>query len=282
MHDFDDSELRLALVSLDQAWEDKEENLRRCTAAAERAVALGARVVVFPEMTLTGFTMNATYVVESPADSWTIRAFSSLARELRIAIAFGVVLRGERLPANCMVVVGRDGEELGRYAKMHPFSHALEDTHYEGGSRLGTASIDGTRFGLTICYDLRFPELYSVLAPGCAVLLVIANWPEARIGDWNTLLAARAIDGQCYVVAVNRTGEDGNGIRYPRSSRVMDPRGRCTEPDAVDGVIETFTIDARAVERWRRAFPTLRDRRPALYAELLAGSVSRPVREAPR
>lgn len=267
--------MRVALVSLEQQWEDKAENLSRCRALARRAAALHADLVVFPEMTLTGFTMNATSVAEHPADSPTIHAFAALARELRVALAFGVVLHGSARPTNSMCVVGAAGAELARYAKIHPFSHAHEDVHYEGGSALATAVIDDVAWGLSICYDLRFPELYTALAATCDALLVIANWPSPRIAHWNALLVARAIDAQCYVVAVNRTGTDGNGMHYPRSSQVIDPRGERVAPIAVDGEVELFTIDARTVEAYRRAFPALRDRRPELYDELRAGTAAR-------
>jgi predicted amidohydrolase len=267
--------MRVGLVSLDQEWEDKAENLTRCRALARRAAALEAQLIVFPEMTLTGFTMSVASVAEHPADSSTIRAFSALARELRVALAFGVVLHGAERPANSMIVVAPDGAELARYAKLHPFSLAHENAHYEAGSSLATAIVHDVACGLSICYDLRFPELFTALAATCDAILVIASWPQARIGHWNALLVARAIDCQCYVVAVNRTGTDGNGIHFPRSSQVIDPRGERLVPDAVDGDVELFTIDARKVAAYRRAFPTLRDRRPVLYEELRASAAAR-------
>lgn len=255
----------IALASLEQHWEDKEANLRRCRALAQRATTLDAALIVFPEMTLTGFTMNATSIAEDPVASPTIRSFAALAAEFRIHAAFGVVLQGRHRPQNCLVVVDRDGAELARYAKLHPFSHAQEHAHYEPGSELASAHIHNVKFGLTICYDLRFPELYSALAATCDALIVIANWPETRIQHWRTLLAARAIDAQSYVIGVNRTGEDGNGIRYPRSSTVVDPRGAIVTPLTCDGEIELFALEPAVVAASRQAFPTLRDRRPELY-----------------
>ena len=166
--------MRVGLVSLDQEWEDKAENLTRCRALARRAAALEAQLIVFPEMTLTGFTMSVASVAEHPADSSTIRAFSALARELRVALAFGVVLHGAERPANSMIVVAPDGAELARYAKLHPFSLAHENAHYEAGSSLATALVHDVACGLSIC---------------------------------------------CYVVAVNRTGTDGNGIHFPSARR---------------------------------------------------------------
>lgn len=263
--------MKIALVSLDQLWEQKEGNLTRCRDAATRAAARGAELVVFPEMTLTGFSMNATVIAEDPQTSTTIAAFLQLARELGTTIAFGVVLRtpGGR-PSNCLVVAGSDGRELARYAKVHPFSHATEHEFYDAGDRIWSARIGDVTFGLSVCYDLRFPELYTALAPACDAMIVIANWPGRRIEHWDVLLRARAIDCQCYVIGVNRTGVDGNGIEYPRSSYLIDPRGEAVAPTAVDGDVSVFTLDATAVADYRRRFPTLQDRRSDLYRSWLA------------
>lgn len=261
--------MRVALVSLDQQWEDRQANLERCAAWVARAAALDADLVAFPELTLTAFTMNAGAIAEPQDDSPTIDAFRDMARRHEVHIAFGVALQGERLPQNTLVVVGRNGVELGRYAKLHPFSHADEHEHYEAGSATQAVRIARTNIGLTICYDLRFPELYSALAPVCDAVLVIANWPAPRIEHWHVLMRARAIDNQCFVIAVNRTGTDANGMAYPRSSAVISPRGAVLQPDLTEGELDVYTLDGAAAAKYRRSFPTLRDRRPDLYRRIL-------------
>jgi predicted amidohydrolase len=263
--------VKLALASLDQRWEDRTANLSRCTAIVAEAAGAGAEFVIFPELTLTGFTMNSAAIAEDADASPTMDAFRRLARQHQVHIAFGVALRGARRPRNTLVVAAPDGKVLGTYAKLHPFSHAGEDDHYEGGSSLARVQVAGMTVGLTICYDLRFPELYSALAPSCDAILVIANWPAARIEHWHVLARARAIDGQCFIVAVNRTGTDGNGISYPRSSMVVEPRGSLLEPALSRGELDIFDMDAAAVAHYRRSFPTLRDRRNELYRTMLTG-----------
>jgi omega-amidase len=260
--------VKIALASLDQAWEDKPTNLRRCHELCGSAAALDADFIVFPEMTLTGFTMNAGAVAEPQQRAPTIDAFGGLAREHDLNIAFGVVLEGEQRPLNTLVVVDRAGSELARYAKIHPFSFVDEDEHYDAGDALARARLAHITFGLTVCYDLRFPELYSSLAPDCEALLVIANWPERRIEHWHALLRARAIDSQAFVVGVNRMGTDENGIVYPRSSRIFGPLGDRLQPEESLDELELFTLDPAIVTRYRRAFPILRDRRPDLYPRL--------------
>jgi len=249
-------------------WEEKAGSFERCRVLAERAAARGSDLVVFPETTLTGFSMKATSLAEPAADAPTIRAFADLARELRLAIAFGVVLHGRTRPTNSMVVVDRTGAEIARYAKIHPFTFAGEDAHYESGERTAVAAVDDVVFGLSICYDLRFPELYTAAAERVHALLVIANWPEPRVPHWLALLQARAIENQCWVVGVNRTGEDGNGLHYPPSSRVHDPAGVQLAPEWREGELEGHTITAERVREQRRQFPVLGDRRPGLYREI--------------
>jgi omega-amidase len=257
--------MQVALVSLDVEWEDKRSNLERCRVLAARAAALGAELVVFPEMTLTGFSMNATSISEPPTSSPTIEAFSALSAELRVAIVFGVVVHGTERPRNTLVVV-EDGREVARYAKIHPFTYAHEHEHYEGGDALVVTQVAGAAVGLSVCYDLRFPELFAQLAPAAEIVLVIANWPARRIAHWHALLVARAIECQCWVVGVNRIGRDRTGAEYPRSSVVITPEGERQEARLGEDEVDVYDLDPGRVADYRRRFPVLQDRRPAVYA----------------
>jgi predicted amidohydrolase len=213
--------LHLALASLAPVWEEKAGSLERCCVLAARAASRGVALLVFPEMTLTGFTMKATSVAE-----------------------------------------------LARYAKLHLFSPAGEEACYERGERTAVAVVDDVVFGLSICYDLRFPEPYGAVAEQVHAHLLLANWPESRIAHWHALLQARAIESQCWMVGVNRAGEDGNGLRYPPSSHVFDPAGVHVTPDWTDGELDGYSISEEAVLEQRRRFPVLRDRRPAVYRDM--------------
>jgi predicted amidohydrolase len=257
--------MRTALVSMAPAWEDAPTNLTACAAYVRRAAELGAALVAFPEMTLTGFTMNAGRVAESADGSPSVRAFGELARDHGVHIAFGVVLEGRERPRNTAVVVAPDGGEVARYAKVHPFPLAGEDRAYEAGEELVVAAVRGARLGLSICYDLRFPALYAAQASEVDAFLVIANWPAARIAHWRTLLCARAIESQAYILGVNRTGTDGNGLEYPPSTLVFDPTGAGVEPVASDGDLAVFDVNPDAVAAYRSAFPVLRDVRRDVY-----------------
>jgi predicted amidohydrolase len=265
--------MKLALASLDQAWQDRAANLDRCADVLARSARHGALAAVLPEMTLTGFSMNAESVVEEPADSVSLNGFGRLAARSRIHVVFGACLRdgATRHPRNVLCHASPEGAAAVVYAKAHPFSFAGEDRVFEAGDALGFVTLPGLRLGASICYDLRFPALYAAMAPECSVILCIANWPASRIEHWHALLVARAIENQAYMIGVNRTGTDGNGIAYCRSSVLVSPEGRRLDPAVTDGDIDVYDIDPGVVRRYRDAFPTLRDRRPAFYRSLERG-----------
>jgi predicted amidohydrolase len=186
-----------------------------------------------------------------------------LAGELRSTVVGGIVRRGfDGKGLNCALVAGPEGELVAEYAKMHPFSFGEEARHYAGGERAVVVDVAGVRVGLSVCYDLRFPELYRRMA-GAEVVVVIANWPVAREGHWVTLLQARAIENQCYVVGCNRVGRDG-GNTYGGRSLIVGPRGELVADGAAWEHVVSGEVDVGAVHAWRAAFPALQDIRSDL------------------
>jgi omega-amidase len=262
--------LKIALVSLDQKWEDKAYNLQRCQSFIEQAAKHAADLIVFPEMTLTGFSFNTAQIAEPQASSATREAFSSLAGKYHIAIVAGVVLKGEGGKClNTLLAFSSDGIEQARYIKIHPFSFAGEHRFFDSGNCLATMDLCGLKLGFTICYDLRFPELYSALARDCNVLINIANWPKKRIRHWHTLLEARAIENQIFMIGVNRVGEDNNQLQYEKSSCVINPDGNPLESLLSEVEIDIYEIELQALENFRCQFSTRHDRLPNLYKALL-------------
>ncbi|MEI6135663.1 MAG: nitrilase-related carbon-nitrogen hydrolase [Desulfomonile sp.] len=266
--------MRIALVSLDQAWEDKVKNRVRVSEQVEEAVSAGAVLVVFPEMTLTGFTMNLGSAGEDPHDSETVKFFKNLAID-KITIAFGVVHVDAGQGTNKLIVVGQEGNFVASYTKIHSFSYAQENKYFRAGETPVFFGLNGLCIGLTICYDLRFPALYQALARNCDVIINIANWPERRLEHWDTLLRARAIENQVFMVGVNRTGVDGNGLKYERSSKVFGPSGKLIQPVFSDGLIDVVELDEAAVRETRTEFPVVSDRRDDLYAQFYRQSRKR-------
>lgn len=261
--------MKIALVSLNQIWEDKEANKINCLAYIEESSNHNVELIIFPEMTLTGFSMNTQKTAEDVEDSESINWFKNQARIKSVNIVFGVVLRAEEKAKNFLYFVDKNGNVLADYAKIHPFSYSGEDRFFVGGKDLKYATLEQVIFGLTICYDLRFPELYQALSKNCEIVLNIANWPQRRVDHWNTLLKARAIENQVYMIGVNRIGIDGNNIEYEKSSMIFTPNGDKLEPVYSNELITIFEFEPLDVIGIRNNFPVKNDRRIAFYKSIL-------------
>ena len=254
--------LRTALIQLDIRWEDRATNHERAGILLAQAAGAGARLAILPEMFSTGFSMKGDDVAEQPGGStgaWLVET----AAELGLWIVAGVAEKGTPLPRNTAHVVSPKGE-VTRYAKIHPFSFADEDKHYQGGDRVVTAVVEGVRVTPLVCYDLRFPEPFRLAAHETDLFVVIANWPERRRAHWQTLLRARAIENLAFVAGVNRVG-DGEGFHYAGDSALVSPWGETLAGGAENETVLVADVDPDAVKDARTKFPALKDRRPGAY-----------------
>jgi len=243
------------------AWEDPRSNFDKLEGAVKSADPAAESLLVFPELTTAGFSMDTAKVAEA-IDGPSMEFFSNLAASRACHTIAGVPLRsdGDKI-TNSAICFSPDGSVAGRYDKMRPFPLVGEGTHYTAGT--GTTVIDcgGWKVAPFVCYDLRFPELFrDAVVKGAEVLVVIANWPSRRVEHWMALLRARAIENQAYVVGVNRCGSDPN-FSYPGASIVVDPMGE-TVVLAGDGP-ETIraTLNRSLLDDWRKEFPALADAR---------------------
>jgi len=261
--------MKIAIVSFNQIWENKHENMISCIAYIKKAVSLNSEIIIFPEMTLTGFSMKSHEIAECIDNSETIDFFKSLAKEYAITITFGMVLISPQKPTNNLIVISPLGKILVNYAKIHPFSFLLEDKYYSKGNELAQCIINNIPFGFTICYDLRFPEIFQALSKQSEIIVTIANWPEARKDHWETLLKARAIENQCVCIGVNRIGEDGNGITYTKSSSVFNQSGQRIQSEISENELHVFDINTSQINEERQRFPLKNDRRIELYKTVL-------------
>jgi predicted amidohydrolase len=203
----------------------------------------------------------------SESNGETIQVMQEYARNYQIAIGFGWVrLNGDK-GENHYTVLDEIGTILADYVKIHPFSFSGEDEHFTAGNQTAVFTFAGVRFGLFICYDLRFPEIFRAVAAEVDVMVVAANWPEKRIAHWNKLLEARALENQCWVLGINCVGNQEN-LQYNGSSRAVNPEGE-TVDSMIDreGIIFCEIHDEAA--NFRNSFPALQDRRAALYRELM-------------
>lgn len=273
------STIKTALVQTQIVWEDKERNYETAGRRIAEAAEQGAEAVFFPEMSFTGFSMNTDATKES--DGWTVRHMGALARQHHVSIGFGWVKDCTGECGRCenhYTIVDAAGAVLSDYAKIHPFSYAGEDLKFRGGSTLTHFSLNGIPCSSLICYDLRFPEIFQAASKRAHVIVVPANWPSKRREYWKTLLRARAIENQVYILAVNCVGESG-GIPYTGDSCVISPDGEVKAAlSGTEGmIVSELTDDAEA---YRGEFPVRQDRREDLYAGLFSHSFVQAHKEA--
>lgn len=258
--------LRTAICQLEITWEDKPANLEKVALRAGEAARGGARLVLFPEMTLTGFSMNTALTAET--DRWSVERVAEIARSSGVAIGFGwAEAKGEKA-LNNYTVVDPEGNEVYEYAKIHPFSYGGEDEHFEAGAEIRCFSYGGVGISVLICYDLRFPEVFAAAGCGSELIVVPANWPAARRDHWTTLLRARAIENQAYVAGVNCTGDMG-GVAYSGDSMVVAPDGRVIAELGDEEGMAFVDIDPAEARKTRERYPFRKDRKNGLYRDLL-------------
>ncbi len=252
--------MRLAALQSDIVWEDPEANFERLRPWVAAAAGAGARLLVLPEMYSQGFSM-ATESIAEPVGGPSTRFLVEEAARCGLWLAGSLPERAEgaERPHNTLVVAGPGGE-IHRYRKIHPFSYGGEHEHYQAGDAFTTVVIEGLRFTLFICYDLRFADEFWATAAETDVYLVVANWPERRRHHWQSLLVARAIENQAYVVGVNRVGEGGK-LRYRGDSRIIDPMGEVLAAAAEQETLLIADVDASVVRQTRQKLPFLLDRR---------------------
>lgn len=254
--------MRIAALQSDIVWEDPATNFARLSPWIRAAAAADARLLLLPEMFACGFSM-ATDRIREPVGGPTTEFLLEQAREhgLWIGGSLPEIEEVADRPTNTLVLAGPGGE-IFRYRKIHPFSFAGEDKHYRAGTDFVTVNIEGLRCTLFVCYDLRFADEFWATAPATDAYLVVANWPETRRHHWVSLLTARAIENQAYVVGVNRVGRGGNLV-YTGDSRIIDPMGRTLAAGAEQETLLLADLDAEEVRATRHALPFLPDRRTA-------------------
>ena len=266
--------LRVGVTELNIGFENREEAKKCCLEVMEEASANGVELLVFPEMTLTGFTMRPWLYAESwDADNIpdSVSFFMENSRKYKMQMAFGYIRAvmadsdkmddetKEPVYENRLVLV--DGENVVLdYAKIHPFSYSGEDKVYRAGEKLVQAQVKDIRIGGYICYDLRFPVWSRNTSNEYDLLIYVANWPIPRRKVWDILLQARALENISYVCGVNRIGKDGRDIPHSGGSVVYSPKGEvlATVPDNEEA-IATASLNLSSLQEFRLKFPAWKD-----------------------
>lgn len=248
--------MKIALVQYCPQWEQKDTNKNKILGMLSDIEP--AELIIFPEMSLTGFSMEPLKIGEGIGGT-SVKFFSELAISKKSNIISGIVEKRNERFYNTVIHIKPDGRLVKFYRKIHPFSYSGEEKFYSAGVRPAMSKIRRWKIGLTICYDLRFPELFRKYGKKRAHLIVnIANWPDTRIEHWRTLLKARAIENQCYIAAVNRVGDDPK-LHYNGFSSVFDPMGKEIVSIGNEEKVITVELNKDYIKEIREKFPFLDD-----------------------
>jgi predicted amidohydrolase len=256
-------------------WEDVAANLNMFEEKI-KSISAKTEIVVLPEMFSTGFSMKPEELGET-MEGETVKWMKRIAAEKKIILTGSVIIQqaagavagqtGTVRPGgpeyfNRLIWMLPNGE-YGYYDKRHLFAYAGENEHYTPGTKRLIASVKGWKINLLVCYDLRFPvwARQQMQPEGLEydLLIYVANWPERRVHAWKTLLQARAIENQCYVIGVNRTGNDGNEIYHSGDSMVVDAMGEVLYQKSHEEDIFTVTLQKEKLEELRAKLPFWRD-----------------------
>jgi predicted amidohydrolase len=253
------SSLTVTLIQTALHWEDKAANL---SMLEEKIMGIREKteLVILPEMFSTGFSMQPAALAET-MEGQTVAWMKKIAAAKKIILTGSVIITEYKQYFNRLLWVLPDGN-FGYYDKRHRFAFAGEDEQYTPGNKRLIASVKGWKINLQVCYDLRFPvwaRQESGKAPEYDILLYVANWPERRVHAWKSLLTARAIENQCYVIGLNRVGNDGNGIYHSGDSMVIDALGATMYHKAHDADIHTIVLQKETLEEIRTKFPFWKD-----------------------
>jgi predicted amidohydrolase len=261
--------MKIAVAQISCSLGDPETNLLKVRDFSRQAKDVRAELIVFPEMTDTGYSMS---VIQEHADEWNsgfVPGLREIASQLSIAIVSGVSEREGSSIYNSQVLVDTKGNIAAKYRKTHLYAVAPveEQTCFAPGDTFATFALGGLHFGFSICYDLRFPEMYRKLVTeqNVEAFVISSAWPFPRVEHFRTLAMARAIENQSYVVASNRVGKDDD-LWFCGSSAIIDPRGVVIAAASADReeLIEA-DLSKELVVSVRRRVESLAHRRPQLY-----------------
>jgi omega-amidase len=259
--------VKIAAGQIACALGDLAANIRKLSDFAENAKAADVELVVFPEMADTGYAMP---VIREQARSWSegaVPELQKIARRLSLAIISGVSEKEGNSIFNSQVVIDSTGAITAKYRKTHLFAPIEEDKCFTPGDTLTSFDCGTLRFGLTICYDLRFPEIYRMLAVknGVTAFAISSAWPFPRVEHQRVLATARAIENQSYVILANRVGKD-DGVSFCGSSAVIDPYGVVVAAASTDREELTIAeVSPEVIEAVRGRMAVFAHRRSDLY-----------------
>src|SRR6187399_3434412 len=242
-------------------WEDAAAN-RKMFEEKINSITDKTEIIIIPETFSTGFSMKPKELAET-MNGETVKWMERIAAEKKIILTGSVIIKENENYFNRLIWMLPNGQ-AGVYDKRHLFGYAGEDNEFTPGTKRLIASVKGWKINLLVCYDLRFPvwarQQTQEDGPEYDLLIYVANWPERRIHAWKTLLQARAIENQCYVVGVNRVGNDGNSIYHSGESAVINFKGEnICGINPHEEIIETVELHKEELQEFRSSLPFLED-----------------------
>lgn len=237
-------------------WENIDKNLQNISLRLSN-IRVKTDLIILPEMFNTGFTMNAEHLAE-PMNGKTMQWMQKTAAEFESVVTGSLIIKDNGRYYNRLIWMRADGS-FECYDKRHLFTMAKENLMYTPGQKKLIVELNGWKIRPVICYDLRFPIWLRNKNTEYDLLIVVANWPEKRSLHWRTLIPARAVENQSYVIGVNRVGHDGNEVYHSGDSTCIDPNGNVVYYKRDEEDVYTFTINREELIKTRRVFPFLKD-----------------------
>jgi omega-amidase len=260
--------LTVSLLQMDIAIGEPDTNFARLEVLMRQAVEAPVKpdVLIFPEMWNTGYALEQIHELADKEGSRTQAFISAFAAKHQVHVIAGSIANKQADQVfNTIYMFDREGRAVADYSKIHLFRLMEEEKYLASGDQIGNFELEGIPAGAMICYDIRFPELARKLALGGAqILFVPAEWPKPRLHHWRTLLMARAIENQMYIVACNRVGTSGT-TEFFGHSMVINPWGEIIAECGESEEILQASVELSEVERVRRTIPIFEDRRPQVY-----------------
>ena len=259
------STLTCTLIQTKLFWQDAVAN-RQMLEEKINSIKEKTEVVILPEMFSTGFSMQPEKFAET-MEGESIAWMKKMASSKKTILTGSLMIKEDEHYFNRLIWMLPNGD-YGYYDKRHLFAYGDEHNHYSAGNKRLIASAKGWKINLQVCYDLRFPVWSRQSSPSFMndensleydLLIYVANWPERRSIAWKTLLQARAIENQCYVIGVNRIGEDGNNIYHSGDSMVIDPLGEILYHKKDEEDIFTIELNKQHLDETRKRFPFWKD-----------------------
>lgn len=257
--------LTVSLAQFDVQPGRRDNNLARASKLAREAHALGADVLLLPELWLDGYDLQHAAEHASQVGDGGFSLMSMLARENCLCVAGSILEHHEEGISNTCALYDPSGALVALYRKVHLFRLMQEDRYLTAGQQATLCSMPWGPTGLAICYDLRFPELFRTMAlAGAEMFLLPAQWPSRRLDAWLLLARARAVENEVFVAACNRTGCDGD-TPFPGQSLIVDPWGNVLAQGGEQEQLVVAQVDLRELRKVRRYLPVYEDRRPEAY-----------------